>query len=202
MASQKIINIGIGFVTGRLLFQNVLRTYINNWLEHGLIENKNVRIHVLVSYDLKYKNTNVNDYKGEDTFMSTALTDLKVMKVPCYAFHDGFSMYNNLLNGVLPVELKPIENTKQEILMRFINATIGWVRYKPLLVYRENHETIMQTMEINFEYTIPKLCTFFETQEFNKILIEFQKYRANVREHFQEFEKTKKTWSRLLQNAI
>jgi hypothetical protein len=34
---QKVINIGIGFVTGRLLFQNVLKTYINNWLEHGLI---------------------------------------------------------------------------------------------------------------------------------------------------------------------
>lgn len=61
--NQKIINIGIGFVTGRLLFQNVLKTYINNWLEHGLIENKNVRIHVFVSYDLRYKNTNTNDYK-------------------------------------------------------------------------------------------------------------------------------------------
>lgn len=413
--NQKIINIGIGFVTGRLLFQNILKTYINNWLEHGIIENKNVRIHVFVSYDLRYKNTNTNDYKkvpkelqdlvdsihfygvnevsnemkiltetdntinkndclllfgegyakkrniityfaiklkmdkllfidddeyplatfnnqnnnilwmgqsilsthlkfndnadithglhcgyispipcikfndiltendfklfiealsndiitwdkmkqiiinqkgvtyadealvnnsvsyevneingmkfisganlcfnlkdykkfppfynppgarGEDTFMSTALTDLKVVKVPCYTFHDGFSMYNNLLNGVLPVELKPIENTSIEILMRFVNATIGWVRYKPLLVYitdRSNFEETMKTMDENLKYSIPKLCAYFETEEFNKILIEFSKYRKNVKKHFDEFEKTKTTWTRLLKNAI
>ena len=64
MKENRIIDIAIGFVTGRLLFQNVLRTYINNWVEDGLIENKNVRIHVLVSYDLRYKNTNTNDYKN------------------------------------------------------------------------------------------------------------------------------------------
>lgn len=415
MSDNKMINIGIGFVTGRLLFQNVLKTYINNWLEHGLIENKNVRIHIFVAYDLRYKNTNTNDYKkvpkelkdlvdsihfygvnevnseieqlaktdntistgdchllfgegyakkrnvvtyfaikqkmdkllfidddeyplasfknqqgnlmwmgqsiisthlkynneadithglhcgyispipylefndilteydfrlfiealsndiitwdkmkqiimkqkgvtyadettlnnsisyevneingmkfisganlcfnlknykkfppfynppgarGEDTFMSTALTGLKVVKVPCYTFHDGFSMYNHLLHGVLPVELKPIENTSYEILMRFINATIGWVRYKPLLVYitdKENFETQMHTMKENLALTIPKLCAHFKTEEFHKILIEFKKYKKNVKKHFDDFEKTKFTWARLLKNAI
>lgn len=414
MSDNKITNIGIGFVTGRLLFQNVLKTYINNWLEHGLIENKNVRIHVFVSYDLRYKNTNTNDYKkvpqnlqdlvdsihfygtnevndeikllaekdntisaddchllfgegyakkrnivtyfaiklkmdkllfidddeyplavyqnrnnklvwmgqsilsshlkynddadithglhcgyispipylvfndtltendfklfiealsndiitwdkmkqviinqkgvtysdvniltnpqayevketngmkfisganlcfnlknykkfppfynppgarGEDTFMSTALTDLKVVKVPCYAFHDGFSMYNNLLNGVLPVELKPIENTSKIILTRFINATIGWIRYKPLLVYitdKNNFEATMQTIESNLIYTIPKLCAYFKTEEFNKVMTEFGKYRKNVIKHFNDFENTKITWARLLKNV-
>ncbi|WP_051959834.1 hypothetical protein [Sphingobacterium sp. ML3W] len=63
MSDKKTINIGIGFVTGRVLFQNLLKTYINSWLEHGLIENKKVRIHVLVSYDLRYKNTNTDDFK-------------------------------------------------------------------------------------------------------------------------------------------
>lgn len=415
MSNKKLVHIGIGFVTGRLLFQNVLKTYINNWLEHGLIEHKNVRIHVFVSYDLRYKNTNTNDYKkvpkelsdlvdsihfygvnevkseiellaktdntisaedchllfgegyakkrnvltyfaiklgmdkllfidddeyplatyqnendkllwmgqsilsthlkfnddadithglhcgyispipylefnniltendfklfiealsndiitwdkmkqiimkqkgvtyanetilnnsisyevnetngmkfisganlcfnlknykkfppfynppgarGEDTFMSTALSDLKVLKVPCYAFHDGFSMYNHLLSGVLPVELKSIENTSNEILMRFVNAAIGWVRYKPLLVYvtdRENFEATMQTMRENLKFTIPKLCTYFKTEEFNKIFDEFKKYRKNVKKHFNDFEKTKITWTRLLKNAV
>ncbi|HRH58789.1 MAG TPA: hypothetical protein PLS10_14145 [Chitinophagales bacterium] len=415
MSDLKITNIAIGFVTGRLLFQNVLKTYINNWVEHGLLKNKNVRIHVLVSYDLRYKNTNTNDYKnvppelkelvnsihfyganevnneikllaktdntidakdchllfgegyakkrnivtyfaiklkmdkllfidddeyplatyknkqgnllwigqsilsthlkyndtadithglhcgyispipylefnnilsendfklfiealsndiitwdkmkqiiikqkgvtyadenvlsnlqpyeveetngmkfisganlcfnlknykkfppfynppgarGEDTFMSTALAELKVVKVPCYTFHDGFSMYNNLLNGVLPVELKPIENSSHEILMRFVNATIGWVRYKPLLVYitdESNFENSMNSMEENLKFTIPKLCTYFKTEEFNKILIEFKKYRKNVKKHFNEFALTKTTWTRLLKNAI
>jgi hypothetical protein len=143
--------------------------------------------------------------RGEDTFMSTALTELKVVKVPCYTFHDGFSMYNNLLNGVLPVELKPIENTNNEILMRFVNATIGWVRYKPLLVYitdKDNFETSMKTMKENLIFTIPKLCAYFKTEEFNKILIEFEKYRKNVKKHFTDFENTKTTWTRLLKYAI
>ncbi len=415
MNEKNIVNIGIGFVTGRVLFQNVLKTYINSWLENGLIENKSVRIHILVSYDLRYRNTNTNDFKkvpkelkalvdsihfygvnevnkeiellantdntistsdgnllfgegyakkrnivtyfaiklkmdkllfidddeypmaaylnksdnliwmgqsilsthlkfnddadithglhcgyispipylkfddvltendfklfiealsndiitwdkmkkviinqkgityadesilnnsvayevketngmkfisganlcfnlknyekfppfynppgarGEDTFMSTALSDLKVLKVPCYAFHDGFAMYKNLLNGVLPEVLQPIENTSNEILLRFINATIGWVRYKPLLTYiteRENFENIMQTMENNLKFTIPKLCIYFNTKKFNKILIEFNKYRKNVLKHYNDFEKTKITWTRLLKNAI
>jgi len=415
MKENRIINVAIGFVTGRLMFQNVLKTYINKWVEDGLIENKKVRIHVLVSYDLRYKNTNTNDYKkvpkelqdlidsihfygsneieeeiallakidntinaddcyllfgegyakkrniityfaiklkmdkllfidddeyplatyknndgklvwmgqsilsthlqfndqadithglhcgyispipylvfnnlltendfklfiealsndiitwdkikqviinqkgvtysdeniltnqesyeveetngmkfisganlcfnlknykklppfynppgarGEDTFMSTALNDLKVVKVPCYAFHDGFSMYNNLLNGVLPIELKPIENTSSKVLNRFVSATIGWIRYKPLLVYitdRDNFEATMETMEINLKHTIPKMCAYFKTEEFHKIMIEFHKYKNNVTLYFDEFEKTKTTWTRLLKNAI
>jgi len=415
MSDEKTINIAIGFVTGRVLFQNVLKTYINSWVEHGLIENKKVRIHVLVSYDLRYKNTNTEDFKrvpqelkdlvdsihfygvnevnreieelikkdnsinaedcyllfgegfakkrnivtyfaiklkmdkllfidddeyplatyqnhndqllwmgqsilsthlkfnddadithglhcgyispipylefndiltendfklfidalsndiitwdkmkqiiinqkgvtyadetilnnsiayevnetkgmkfisganlcfnlknfknfppfynppgarGEDTFMSTALTDLKVVKVPCYAFHDGFSMYKSILNGVLPVVLLPIKSSSTEVRTRFINATIGWIRYKPLLVYitdNENFELTMNSINENLKYTIPKLCVYFKTEEFHKILIEFEKYRKNVKKHFNDFEKTKTTWTRLLKNAL
>jgi hypothetical protein len=48
------LDIGIGFVTGRKHFKNVLNSYINNWLEHGLFLNKDIRLHLLVAYDLKY----------------------------------------------------------------------------------------------------------------------------------------------------
>lgn len=338
------LNIAIGFVTGRKHFQNVLKTYVNNWLEHGIISDPNIRLHLFVAYDLKYFNTQVSDYKniphevakmidsihfysaaevaeeikslkaagvvnddeaerifgegyakkrnivtyfaiknrmdkllfidddeypvatlknasgkcywmgqsvvgihliyndganithghhcgyispipfiwfddvlteadfglfieaisndivswdklknlihqhqcvtyadpqiinesatyeveeesgmkfisganlcfnlkktkdlppfynppgarGEDTFMSTMLTDLKVVKVPCYTFHDGFLMYRNLLNGVIPSHLEGIDGKAPANQKRFINATIGWIRYKPLLVY-------------------------------------------------------------------
>lgn len=73
--------------------------------------------------------------RGEDTFMSTALSDVKVIKVPCHTFHDGFMMYNHMLNGVLPTALMPVDHQDQATTRRFINASIGWVRYKPLLVY-------------------------------------------------------------------
>jgi hypothetical protein len=137
--------------------------------------------------------------------MSTALSNLEVVKVPCYTFHDGFSMYNHLLHGVLPVELKSIENTSEEILMRFVHAAVGWIRYKPLLVYitdRMNFETTMRTMRENLSNTIPKLCAYFKTEEFNKILDEFERYRKKVKKHFADFENTKATWTRLLCNAI
>ncbi len=60
----------------------------------------------------------------------------------------------------------------------------------------------MNSMEENLKFTIPKLCTYFKTEEFNKILIEFKKYRKNVKKHFNEFALTKTTWTRLLKNAI
>ncbi len=44
-----ITNVGIGFVAGRKQFQTVLNVYINNWLEHGLLSDKNVRIHLLIA---------------------------------------------------------------------------------------------------------------------------------------------------------
>ena len=60
----------------------------------------------------------------------------------------------------------------------------------------------METMEVNLKYTIPKMCAYFKTEEFHKIMIEFHKYKNNVTFHFDEFEKTKATWTRLLKNAM
>jgi hypothetical protein len=55
-------NVGIAFVTGRKHFQNVLRSYVNNWLEHGLIADNAIRLHLFVVYDLEYINTKPSDY--------------------------------------------------------------------------------------------------------------------------------------------
>lgn len=46
--------------------------------------------------------------RGEDTFLSTCLHERKVLRIPCYAFHDGFSTYSHLMDGVLPIRLKYI----------------------------------------------------------------------------------------------
>ena len=43
---------------------------------------------------------------------------------------------------------------------------------------------------------------YFKTEEFNKIFDEFKKYRKNVKKHFNDFEKIKITWTRLLKNAV
>ena len=41
--------VGIGFATGRKSFQRVLRTYIQNWNDSGLVDNDRISLNVLVS---------------------------------------------------------------------------------------------------------------------------------------------------------
>lgn len=60
---EKKINVGIGFVTGRKNFKDVVKTYIYNWNESGVEKNKKIALHLFVAYDLKYKKTKVSDYK-------------------------------------------------------------------------------------------------------------------------------------------
>ena len=57
--------------------------------------------------------------RGEDTFLSTCLSERTVLRVPCYTFHDGFSTYNHLLEGVLPIRLKFIKADTEKIPLAF-----------------------------------------------------------------------------------
>src|SRR5690606_801947 len=110
--------------------------------------------------------------RGEDTFMSTALSQLKVLKVPCYTFHDGFLMYKHILHGVIPTSLDGIDDTTSANQKRFINACVGWIRYKPLLVYITDPDGFEKSMlEIRTKLTsvIPILNQYFATTDFNKV---------------------------------
>lgn len=66
IVEKKKINVGIGFVTGRKNFKDVVKTYIYNWNESGNEKNKNIALHLFVAYDLKYTGTKVSDYKNID----------------------------------------------------------------------------------------------------------------------------------------
>jgi len=35
---RKKINVGVGFVTGRQYFKNVVKTYVHNWNDSGLVD--------------------------------------------------------------------------------------------------------------------------------------------------------------------
>ncbi len=198
-----------------LVFENNGVTYanpdiINNSIVEEVEEESGMKFISGANLCFNLKNTrnlppfyNPPGARGEDTFMSTMLSELKVLKVPCYTFHDGFSMYNNLLNGVLPVSLNSIDSISPVVLKRFIGACIGWIRYKPLLIYitkKEDFENTMQVMEQNLDKTIPKLGAYFNTNDFEKIRKEFVFYRKNVQKHFNEFESTKNSWSKLMVN--
>jgi hypothetical protein len=66
MNMKRKINVGIGFVTGRKSFKSVVKTYIDNWNESGILDTKNFALHLFVAYDLKYSTTKFSDYRVSD----------------------------------------------------------------------------------------------------------------------------------------
>lgn len=141
--------------------------------------------------------------RGEDTFLSTCLSQRKVLHVPCYTFHDGFSTYNHLLEGVLPIRLKFIKADTEQITTRFYNACIGWIRYKPLLMYitqPDNYKEKIKEMEEQLNATLPKVCDYFERPDFINVLGELEKYNRNVEKHYKEFLETKRIWAKIMEH--
>jgi len=141
--------------------------------------------------------------RGEDTFLSTCLRDRKVLRVPCYTFHDGFSTYNNLLEGVLPIRFKFIRADNEKITTRFYKACIGWIRYKPLLLYITNPDTYEENineMRKQLNETLPKVCAYFGKPEFSNVLVELEKYNKNVEKHYGEFIETQRIWAKIMEH--
>jgi hypothetical protein len=141
--------------------------------------------------------------RGEDTFLSTCLSERKVLRVPCYTFHDGFSTYNHLLEGVLPIRLKFIKADTEKITTRFYKACIGWIRYKPLLLYitqPDRYEEKIQAMREQLTVTLPKVCLFLGQPDFMKVLAELEKYNKNVKKHYCEFRETQRIWAKIMEH--
>ncbi|HYE82791.1 MAG TPA: hypothetical protein VEG39_11600 [Clostridia bacterium] len=138
--------------------------------------------------------------RGEDTFLSTCLSERKVLRVPCYAFHDDFSTYNHLMYGVLPTKLKYIQADSEQIINRFYRACIGWIRYKPLLLYitqRENYDDRIKEMRKQLEATLPKICAYFGRKDFMNVLRELERYHKSVRKHHEQFLETQQIWAKI-----
>ncbi len=141
--------------------------------------------------------------RGEDTFLSTCLSERKVLRVPCYTFHDGFSTYNHLLEGVLPIRLKFIKADTEQITTRFYKACIGWIRYKPLLLYitqPDRYEEKIAQMREQLNETLPKICTYFGQPDFINVLGELEKYHKNVEKHYHVFLETQRIWAKIMEH--
>ena len=136
--------------------------------------------------------------RGEDTFLSTLLSDRTVLRVPSYTFHDGFSTYMHIMDGVLPNKLARICPDDKKIIARFNKACIGWIRYKPLLLYitdNEHYNDRIIEMREKLQQTLPKICAYFNDDSFMKIMDELERYNRNVRKHYQQFQQAQNAWS-------
>lgn len=139
--------------------------------------------------------------RGEDTFLSTCICQNEVARIPVYTFHDGFATCGGLLSGALPNSLKAMKPHSPVIAKRFLKALVGWVRYKPLLVYlteRDGYESRMDEMEQQLKEAVPKLCDYYGNLDFSVILQEFYDYREQVKEHEEEFVVAKGAWIKMM----
>ena len=138
--------------------------------------------------------------RGEDTFFSTLLGNSKTVRIPVYHFHDGFLKYTEIMEGDYPKELRKINVREEKVKSRFLKATLGWIKYKPLLLYISNKETYrqkIQEMEAKLEETVPKLNKVFADDCFSELLKELEKYDKNVEKHYEEYKRTNEIWKSL-----
>ena len=139
--------------------------------------------------------------RGEDTFLSTALEKLTVLKVPCYTFHDGFLLYKKLLSGVMPAQLQAISSRLPAHRDRFIRAALGWMRYKPLLVYltdTDNYKARMQQIQQQLQLSVPLMNRFFHTRAFSQLQQDFDTYRHQAPAHAEAFAHARAAWQQLV----
>ncbi|HVJ49709.1 hypothetical protein [Desulfitobacterium sp.] len=141
--------------------------------------------------------------RGEDTFLSACLSDYKVLKVPCYAFHDGFLKYDEILQGVLPIQLQAVKPNNSVIIKRFYKACLGWIRYKPLLLYitdRENFETNVEKVRSDLENSVQVMSRELQ-YNFFPLIDEFNGYVSKVTTHYQDFQHCQEIWNTISRYA-
>ncbi|MGN1298845.1 MAG: hypothetical protein ACI4UE_02535 [Candidatus Scatovivens sp.] len=138
--------------------------------------------------------------RGEDTFFSTLLGDAKIIKVPLYHFHDGFLKYTEIMKGARPKRLRKIKSEEENIESRFLKASKGWIKYKPLLMYitdKDGYKEKIKEVYKKLELSIPKINELFGDNEFDYLLDELKEYDKKVKKHYDEYLKTNKVWNEL-----
>lgn len=140
--------------------------------------------------------------RGEDTFFATKLEKAKVLKVPIYHFHDGFLKYTQIMQGEYPKKLRKIACKEDSIPQRFLRASVGWIKYKPLFTYITNnqqYDTIMKIVEEDLKVSVPCMNKIFEDEnlDFNIVLKEFEKYCSNVKNDYEEYNEINNIWNKV-----
>ena len=136
--------------------------------------------------------------RGEDTFFSTALGDAKVFRIPVYHFHDGFLKYTCIMDGIYPKSLRQINVQEESIKNRFLNASLGWIRYKPLLLYikdKKSYRKEILDMKSKLKLIIPNLNSIFEDNCFSSLLVELEKYDKAVLNYYRDYQRTNEIWN-------
>ena len=138
--------------------------------------------------------------RGEDAFFSINLKESKIIKVPVYHFHDGFLKYTSIIRKNYPKTLRKIKASEEDVEQRFLKASRGWIKYKPLLLYICDNKHYKKAIEENHEKlkrSIPEINKLFGDDAFDILLTDLEEYDKNVGKHYKEFLKTNEVWNKL-----
>lgn len=138
--------------------------------------------------------------RGEDAFFSVNLKNSKIMKVPVYHFHDGFLKYTSIVKQKYPKTLRKIKTSDEEVEQRFLKASRGWIKYKPLLLYVVNNEEYREKIKENHEKllkSVPEINKLFGNDVFNVLISDLEQYDKDVKKHYHEFITTNEVWDKL-----
>lgn len=146
---------------------------------------------------------NPPEARGEDTFFSIMLDKCCVIKTPIYHFHDGFLKYTGIMSGKYPKRLRKIEPKDENVGARFLKASLGWIKYKPLLLYiqdKKNYRQEMEKMKNYLQISIKEIQKIFPEENFTQILEILEQYDQGVEKHYKEFMETNKVWNKIKLN--
>ena len=138
--------------------------------------------------------------RGEDTFFSLNLAEAKVMKVPVYHFHDGFLKYKQIMSNKFPKTLRLIRHSEDTVEKRFYKACLGWIKYKPLLVYileKDKYRDIINDVYNRLEKSIPKINSLYSNYDFRQITEALKTYDQNVENDYNSYIEVNNIWNEL-----
>lgn len=143
--------------------------------------------------------------RGEDTFFSTWLTDKRCLSVPTYHFHDGFLKYTGIPKRKFPTKFDDIDVEDDNVGERFFNASIGWLKYKPLLIYitdRENYRKIIDATQKELELSMSKMNKVFSKCDFSVLIDELDQFDKRVEDDYAEYIKTFEAWEKFKEKEV
>ena len=88
----------------------------------------------------------------------------------------------------------------EQIAKRFIQASRGWIKYKPLFQYITHKEIYKEKIQETYEKLktgIIEVNKLFENEDCNVLLEDLTKYDKNVKKHYNEYLKTNEIWNKL-----
>ena len=143
--------------------------------------------------------------RGEDTFLSTFLSDKECLSIPTYHFHDSFLKYTGIPKRKYPTELADINLKEDNIEERFLSASIGWIKYKPLLVYitdRANYRNVIDKTRENLILSVPKINEVFNKFDFSVLIDELDKFDKRVQDDYDEYTRTFEVWKKFKEKVF